>query len=50
VYLITGKDEMSCNVPGREPGVTLVEKANVPFGRTLTIPPMSISLYEVAVK
>jgi len=30
LYLITGKDEMACNVPGKEPGVTLVEKAGVP--------------------
>jgi alpha-N-arabinofuranosidase len=50
LYLITGKDELACNVPGREPGVTLVEKNGVPFGRTLTVPPMSVSLYEVSVR
>jgi alpha-N-arabinofuranosidase len=50
LYLITGKDEMACNVPGKVPGVTLVEKAGVPFGRSLTVPPMSVSLYEVPVK
>jgi len=50
LYLITGKDELACNVPGQEPGVTLVEKNGVPFGRTLTVPPMSVSLYEVPVK
>jgi len=50
LYLITGTDELACNVPGKEPGVTLVEKAGVPFGRTLTVPPMSVSLYEVSLR
>ena len=50
LYLITGKDEMACNVPGQEPGVTIIEKNGAPFGRTLTVPPMSVSLYEVSIR
>jgi hypothetical protein len=41
---------MACNVPGQEPGVTIIEKNGAPFGRTLTVPPMSVSLYEVPVR
>jgi alpha-L-arabinofuranosidase len=50
LYVIAGKDEMACNIPGQDPGVTLIETDGVPFGRTLTVPPMSVSLYEVAAR
>jgi alpha-N-arabinofuranosidase len=49
LYLITGTDEMACNIPGKEPGVRIVEKEGAPFGARLTLPPLSISLYEIAV-
>jgi alpha-N-arabinofuranosidase len=50
LYLVTGADEMACNAPGKEPGVTLKETPNVPFGSPLALPPLSVSLYEIAVR
>ena len=50
LYLLTGKDELSKNVPGQAPEVTILEKAAAPFGTKLALPPMSVSLYEVAVR
>jgi alpha-N-arabinofuranosidase len=47
LYLVTGADEMACNVPGKEPGVTVREVPNAPFGKKLTLPPISVSLYEI---
>ena len=49
LYLITGADEMACNVPGKEPGVRIRELPNAPFGQRLKLPPISISLYELNV-
>ncbi|MCX6567264.1 MAG: alpha-N-arabinofuranosidase, partial [Candidatus Aminicenantes bacterium] len=50
LYVITGTDPMSKNVPGKEPEVKVVETAAAPFGSTLVCSPMSVSLYEVAVR
>jgi alpha-N-arabinofuranosidase len=50
LHLITGTDELACNVPGRAPGVTVVERDGATFDGTLTVPPMSVSLYELAVR
>ncbi|MCK7530663.1 MAG: hypothetical protein MZV63_06260 [Marinilabiliales bacterium] len=50
LFRITGPDPLSKNVPGREPEVKTVETAGVPFGGTLDLPPMSVSLYEIAVR
>jgi len=47
LYLVTGADELACNVPGKEPGVTVREIPNAPFGNRLTLPPLSVSLYEI---
>jgi alpha-N-arabinofuranosidase len=47
LYLITGSDEMACNVPGKEPGVMIREIPNAPFGSRMKLPPISISLYEL---
>jgi alpha-N-arabinofuranosidase len=49
-FRITGPDPLSKNVPGREPEVKTVETAGVPFGGILDLPPMSVSLYEIAVR
>jgi alpha-N-arabinofuranosidase len=49
LYLITGADEMSCNVPGKEPAVKIQEIPDAPFGAKLTLPAISVSLYEVGV-
>jgi len=50
LYLITGADEMAHNIPGKPLAVTIEEKDGVPFGSVLTVPPISVSLYEVSVK
>ena len=50
LYLVTGANEMACNVPGREPGVAAKETPDAPFGKVLTLPPLSVSLYEIGVR
>jgi alpha-L-arabinofuranosidase len=47
LYLVTGADEMACNIPGKEPGVSVREIPNAPFGSRLTLPPISVALYEI---
>jgi alpha-N-arabinofuranosidase len=49
LYLITGPDEMACNVPGKPLAVTIEEKDNAPFGGAITVPPISVSLYEISI-
>jgi len=49
LYLITGVDEMAFNEPGKEPAVKIREIAAAPFGSELTVPPISVSLYEINV-
>ncbi|MHB8055331.1 MAG: alpha-L-arabinofuranosidase C-terminal domain-containing protein [Candidatus Aminicenantales bacterium] len=50
LFVITGADPMSKNVPGREPEVKIVETAAAPIGSPLNVPPMSVSLYEITVR
>lgn len=50
LYLLTGPDEMAHNVPVRPLAVTIEERAGAPFGGTLIVPPVSVSLYEIAVR
>ncbi|MBN1938593.1 MAG: carbohydrate binding domain-containing protein [Candidatus Aminicenantes bacterium] len=50
LFRITGPDPLSKNMPGLPPEVKTVETAGVPFGGTLTLPPMSVSLYEIPVR
>jgi hypothetical protein len=38
---------MACNVPGKPPQVAIQETAAAPFGRRVTVPPMSASIYEI---
>ncbi len=49
LYLITGSNEMAYNEPGKEPAVKIQETNNAAFGSRLSLPPLSISLYEVQV-
>jgi alpha-N-arabinofuranosidase len=49
LYLITGTDPQAFNDPGKEPVIKIQEIPNAPFGNRLTLPPMSVSLYEVRV-
>ncbi|HYA49452.1 MAG TPA: alpha-L-arabinofuranosidase C-terminal domain-containing protein, partial [Burkholderiales bacterium] len=46
LYLITGADPGLYNEPGKPPAVVIQEKDNAPFGKKLTLPPVSVSLYE----
>jgi len=49
-FLVGGLDPRACNVPGRPPQVAVHETADAPFGRRIMVPPISVSLYEVAVR
>ena len=50
LFLIAGDDPQACNVPGRPPAVTVQETADAPFAARLTVPPISVSLYEIDVR
>jgi len=50
LYLITGDDPQLYNEPGKPPAVVIQEKPGVPFGKKVTVPAISVSLYEVAVR
>ena len=47
---ISGDDEMAYNEPGQEPRVSVQEIDGAPFKSRLTVPPISISLYELELK
>jgi alpha-N-arabinofuranosidase len=49
LYLIAGGDENAYNEPGKEPAVKIQEISGAPFGAKLTLPPISISLYEIQI-
>jgi alpha-N-arabinofuranosidase len=49
LFLVGGLDPRACNVPGRPPQVEVHETADAPFGRKITVPPISVSLYEIPV-
>jgi hypothetical protein len=49
-FLVGGLDPRACNVPGQPPQVTVHETADAPFGKKLMVPPISVSLYEIAVR
>jgi alpha-L-arabinofuranosidase len=44
---IAGTDPQAFNEPGKPPAVKIEESTNVPVGDRLTVPPMSISVYEL---
>ena len=50
LYLIAGGDPQLHNEPGKPPAVVIQEKAGAPFGKKVTVPAISVSLYEVEIK
>jgi alpha-N-arabinofuranosidase len=50
LFLVAGDDPRACNVPGRSPQVAVRETEAAPFGRKITVPPISVSLYEITVR
>ncbi len=50
LFLIAGDDPKAGNVPGEPPSVVVEERDGVPFGRKLSVPPISVSLYELSVR
>jgi alpha-N-arabinofuranosidase len=50
LFLVGGLDPRACNVPGKPPAVTVHETGDAPFGKKLMAPPISVSLYEIAVR
>ncbi len=50
LYLIAGADPQLYNEPGRPPAVVIDEKDGAPFGKKVTVPAISVSLYEIAVR
>ncbi len=49
LFLVAGDDPRACNVPGKDPQVAVRETPAAPFGKKLTVPPISVSLYEFGV-
>jgi alpha-N-arabinofuranosidase len=50
LFLVDGTDPRACNVPGQAPQVMARENDAAPFGKKITVPPISVSLYEIAVR
>jgi len=50
LFRIAGVDPMAYNDPGKEPAIRIEETADSPFGSRLTLPPLSVSLYELEVR
>ncbi len=48
-FLVGGLDPRACNVPGQPMQVAVHETEAAPFGRTVMVPPISVSLYRVEV-
>lgn len=49
-WVITGKDDMAYNDPGKEPGVVIVEESVAGAFEQLSVPPISVCLYELPVR
>ena len=49
LFLVAGEDPRACNVPGQPPAVAVRETGSAPFGKTVTVPPISVSLYLIGV-
>ncbi|HMA54404.1 MAG TPA: alpha-L-arabinofuranosidase C-terminal domain-containing protein, partial [Acidobacteriota bacterium] len=49
LFLVAGDDPRACNVPGRPAQVAVRETESAPFGKSVTVPPISVSLYEVGI-
>jgi alpha-N-arabinofuranosidase len=49
-WVITGTDPMACNEPGKEPQVVISEKSIEGLSNKLTVPAISVSIFELAVQ
>jgi alpha-N-arabinofuranosidase len=50
LFLVAGDNPRAGNVPGRPPAVAVRDIEGAPFGKKLTVPPISVSLYEIGVR
>ena len=50
LWQIMHTDPMAYNEPGKEPNVTIKEKTGSKISRKLSVPPLSINLYELPIK
>jgi alpha-N-arabinofuranosidase len=50
LWQIAHTDPMAYNEPGKEPNVTIKEKTGSKISRKLSVPPLSINLYKLAIK
>jgi alpha-N-arabinofuranosidase len=50
LWVITGTDPLACNVPGKEPMVTIEEKTAEGLSNKLKVPALSVSIFELAVE
>ncbi len=49
-WIITGTDPLACNEPGKEPQVVIEEKTIEGLSDKLTVPGLSVSIFELAAK
>jgi hypothetical protein len=50
LWLISGSDPLACNVPGKEPKVTIEQKTAEDLSNKLKVPALSVSIYEFAIE
>ena len=50
LWVITGTDPLACNVPGKEPKVTIEEKTAEGLSNKLKVPALSVSIYEFTIE
>ncbi len=50
LWQIAHTDPMAYNEPGKEPNVTIKEKTGSKISRKLSVPPLSVNLYELPIK
>jgi alpha-N-arabinofuranosidase len=50
LWVIAGTDPLACNVPGKEPMVTIEEKTVEGLSNKLKVPAMSVSIYEFTIE
>ncbi len=50
LFRIAGSDPQAFNEPGKPPAVVIHDQAGAVFGKTLTVPPISVSLYEIELR
>ncbi len=49
-WVITGTDPMACNVPRKEPGVAIEEKTVEGLSNKITVPALSVNIFEISVE